>query len=548
MKSDCLLAEQERQNHIAAKFPEYPFDRTVSPPKNSYSPMYKMHKYWARKPWYLVNQYIQHFTREGEVVLDPFCGSGVTGLEAIACSRSAVLVDLNPTATFIAKMTATVDFDFYEIKRAFRQIAIKYSDRIQSLYWLDQTCSLCNSPFETRHLLRGPKFETPVVVAHCPYCGVKNSQIRRELKSKERDFLAKIEAEQITTWYPQVAFPNKFIKDRITYKGIQHIHQIFTPRNLKALSWIFEGINQIDNETIRGLLTLAFSNTLLHVSKLKAENVRPMAVNSYWVPDDWIEENVWYRFTERVKLVERGMKVAMGRISKRKAEGLKVYTHTSTDLSMIADNTVDYIFTDPPYGDSIQYSELSRIWNAWLKQDFPIQEEVIINPTQNKEHIQYEMLLTQAFSEMYRVLKPGRWLTLCFHNKSFETWNAILQACKKAKFRYGNALPQKPLAQSFTQAWAKHSPKTDLLINLYKPLGTLHSASTKDKDKAFPSLDCLVKMVCHELPVSERININLIYDRVVMELVKSTFYGNCPDNLNDYSIYKIAQIMKDVQN
>ena len=147
MKIDCLHAEQEQQNHTEAKFPEHPFNRTVSPPKNSYSPMYKMHKYWARKPWYLVNQYIQHFTREGEVVLDPFCGSGVTGLEAIACSRLAVLVDLNPAATFIAKMTATVDLDFYEIKRAFQQIATQYSERIQSLYWLDQSCSLCNSPF-----------------------------------------------------------------------------------------------------------------------------------------------------------------------------------------------------------------------------------------------------------------------------------------------------------------------------------------------------------------------------------------------------------------
>ena len=212
------------------------------------------------------------------------------------------------------------------------------------------------------------------------------------------------------------------------------------------------------------------------------------------------------------------------------------------------DNTVDYIFTDPPYGDSIQYSELSRIWNAWLGQAFPIQEEVIINPTQNKGHVQYEVLLTQAFSEMYRVLKPGRWLTLCFHNKSFETWNAILQACQKAKFRYGNALPQKPIAQSFTQAWAKHSPKTDLLINLYKPPVTLDSVSQKHQNKAFPSLDRLVEMVCHKLSVSERTNVNLVYDQVVMELVKSAFCGNCPDNLNDYSIYKIAQIMKDVQN
>ncbi|MBI1926612.1 hypothetical protein HYR99_20515 [Candidatus Poribacteria bacterium] len=547
--SDCLHTQQERQNHIGDLFPKCPCHQVVPPHKtNGYSPMYKMHKYWARKSWYLVNQYLQHFTREGEVLLDPFCGSGVTGLEAIALSRFAVLVDLNPIATFIANMTATVDFAPYDIKRAFRKISAQCAEKIHALYWLDQTCSLCGGALETRHLLRGPKFNVPIVVAYCPYCGVKRSQIRRELTQKEQDFLAKIEAEPITAWYPRVPFPEKFDKDRITYKGIQYIHQICTPRNLKALSWIREAIDEIADETIKHLLLLAFSNTLLHASKLKAENVRPMAVNNYWVPDDWIEENVWYRFSERVRLVERGMKVAMGRISKQQAERLKVYTHTATDLSMLEDHSIDYIFTDPPYGDSIQYSELSRIWNAWLNRDFPIQEEVIINPTQNKGHAEYETLLTQAFSEMYRVLKPGRWLTLCFHNKSFETWNAILQACRKAKFQYGNVCPQKPLSQSFTQAWAENSPKTDLLINLYKPVRESDTVHQKPQEQAFFSLERLVETVCHELSEHKQSDINLVYDGVVMKLVEAAFYGICPENLNDYSVYKVAQIIKGKQN
>ena len=138
-------------------YPAEPYARIVSPPeRDEYSRMYKIHKYWARKPWYTISEYIKYFTREGEVVLGPFCGSGVTGIEAIINGREAFLIDLNPTATFIAEMAATVDVDFYELKRAFCRVAAECQEKIHKLYWLEETCSICNGPLETRHVLDQP--------------------------------------------------------------------------------------------------------------------------------------------------------------------------------------------------------------------------------------------------------------------------------------------------------------------------------------------------------------------------------------------------------
>lgn len=525
-------------------YPQKPLSDIVASPENDKVKwMYQIHKYWARKPWYVVAEYIKHFSRKGEVVLDPFCGSGVTGIEAIVQDRTAYLVDLNPIATFIAKATAMVDFNPYDLKSVFHKIAAKCQKRIQNLYQLQQKCSICNGEMETRHLLRGPKFETPIVQAYCSHCGRKEN-IRRELTQKELSFLADVESKPISAWYPEVPFPSNFDKDRVTYKGVKYVHQIFTPRNLRALTWIREAISEIEDEKVKTLMLVAFSNTLLHVSKLKAENVRPMAVNNYWIPDDWIEENVWYRFNQRFKVLQRAKRIALNRISKEASENLSVYTGSATKLPL-QDESVDYVFTDPPYGDSIQYSELSYIWNAWLKEDFPVDQEVIINRSQNKEVTDYQQLLSQAFKEIYRVLKPGRWLTLCFHNKKFDTWKAILHATRDAGFMYKNAVPQKPMSQSFTQVWAKNSPKTDLLINLYKPSKKRKKSELKYSDTNL-SLEHLIKRVQKELPEESKNELDKIYDQIIIKLIEFVFYAPQEIEADKYSIYKVEEKLKKI--
>src|SRR3990167_5976575 len=103
---------------------------TVAKPHTS---MYLMHKYWARKPHNVVSQYIETYTKEGEIVLDPFCGSGPTPIEAIKLGRKGIGIDLDPVATFITRMTS-IPVDISKIKAAFEEIKKNCKEQIEELY------------------------------------------------------------------------------------------------------------------------------------------------------------------------------------------------------------------------------------------------------------------------------------------------------------------------------------------------------------------------------------------------------------------------------
>lgn len=542
MSTNTILIEKVRPKNKHT--PLEPINMPVDAPiDDAIRPMYKVHKYWARKPWYVVSEYIKHFTKEGDTVLDPFCGSGVAGVEAIVSNRKAILVDLNPVAVFIAKNTARADINLNDLNVAFENVRKECETEINNLYRLDEKCPTCNSNLETRHLLRGPKFSKWIVYGICPRCDGKKQSIRRPLKRSESNWLKKIESRKIKFWYPKDAFPEKFDKDRVTYKGIKHIYQIFTTRNLYALSILWHNIIKIKDDSIRDLLKLAFLNTLLHVSKLKAENVRPMAVNNYWVPDDWIEENVWFRFCERFGLLIKGKEISLERITEEAYKNLSVYNASALNLSMIEDNSIDYVFTDPPYGDSIQYFELSMIWNAWLGRMPHNEDEAIINPAQKKNVEDYGLLLETSFKEMFRVLRYGKWISVCFHNKEFKVWNAILRACRNAGFVLVNAVPQEPLSQSFNQSWSKYSTKTDMIINLVKPYpeDVNYLYEKYGRNGKVKVNDVIDEMISNK-DISN-VKITDLYDRVIMKIMRESFFSTNAMNQDTFSIYKIDELL-----
>lgn len=462
---------------------DVPIDYVVPPQKDG--ARYKMHKYWAAKPWYVVAEYIKHFTREGDIILDPFCGSGVVGCEALVHRRRAVLNDLNPMATFIAQNICRSPIDLDLFQREFSKIRTRVKDEIMDMYKMDTPCPVCGSGLYAKHLVRGPaQKETWIVEARCIKGHGRSGHIRRALTPGEKDRIKGIEAQKIDYWYPQDEFPDGRETMRLKKAGIKNVSQLFTRRNLMALSLIFNEIQRVSDDSIRDLLLLAFSNTLLHVSKLKSESLRPMSANSYYCMGDWIEENVWMRFENRVKWrwgVYEGKRETNSLIgdyfkpTKSFKELLSDKTFLITqgpaqNLKEFPDESVDYCFTDPPYGGSIQYYELTFLWRSWLKMvDNFAHDEIIVNTHQEKGDKDFEEMLTQAFQEVYRVLKPGRWLSVTFNNRDQRIWLALLKACNRAGFENINIVPQKPISSSFVQSWTGKSLKRDLILNFLKP-------------------------------------------------------------------------------
>ena len=123
-------------------------DHVIVP--KTHSAMYMIHKYWARKPANVVRAYIESYSRPGDIVLDPFVGSGVTALEAVAAGRRAIAIDLNPMATFIARCSA-MPCDLKDLKREFARIEREVKGRIEELY--ETTCPV--HPHERTKVLCG---------------------------------------------------------------------------------------------------------------------------------------------------------------------------------------------------------------------------------------------------------------------------------------------------------------------------------------------------------------------------------------------------------
>lgn len=459
-----------------------PIDHIIPPKKDK--ACCKMHKYWASKPWYVVREYIDHFTEKGDIVLDPFCGSGVVGVEALSSKRRVVLNDLNPMAIFITENTCCSPVDLKAFWQEFLKIKKNVEEDIMSLYLLEKSCKVCGSPVYAKHVLRGPALNGNwIVEGRCLKKHGRSGHIRRYLTNNEKKYIDYIESNEIPYWYPNTVFPVGKETMRLKKAGINRVSELFTRRNLIALSILLENIRKIEHQIIRNLMLLAFSNSVLHVSKLKSEKLRPMSANSYYCMEDWIEENVWMRFKNRVMWhwgVIQGKRETNFRIGNfyRPAKNFEELHKNRTfyllnkpaqDLKEIPDESIDYCFTDPPYGGSIQYMELTFLWRAWLgMEDANINEEITINKYQQKENRDFKDMLSEAFYEIYRVLKPGNWLSVTFNNRDLKVWHALIKSCQEAGFELINIVPQSPVGNSFVQSRSSKSLKRDLIINFRK--------------------------------------------------------------------------------
>lgn len=142
-----------------------------------HTPVYKMHRYFARRPHNVFRYLIEHYTDEGDIILDPFCGGGVTVVEGLRLRRKVIGVDINPMATFITKCEVT-PVDLNALKNAFAKIEVAVKDKINDLYRCN--CDKCLAPVAIAEW-----FEWSNVV-RCKYCKKPVELHRAERKpSKE---------------------------------------------------------------------------------------------------------------------------------------------------------------------------------------------------------------------------------------------------------------------------------------------------------------------------------------------------------------------------
>jgi len=466
-------------------------------PTTGHTPMYNKHKFFARKQADVIREYIKVYADEGEIVLDPFCGSGVMVGESIRLGRKAIGIDINPVAIFITRNTIKY-VDPEDIKTEFSKIQKDVADDINSLYVTK--CRKCKNNAVPAICFTWDKGRLVDVRYECPHHGKRIDVVSDDdLALYDRIEKARIkkffdDSGNCRYWYPTQSFRYNDGTPFLKKERFESVNELFTKRNLVALARLLDRIERIEDNDLRETYRFAFSS-LTHLAS-KMTPVRPSrpfssawVQQSYWYCKNNMESNVWELFRRSVKdkqglisekrdlpdvFIDAGEATRFDQMDK----GAKQYyllTQSALDaLEEFGENKIDYIITDPPYGHSIQYAELLFMWGCWLRlmDDFDeiARGEVIENPKQRKTEETYENMLYTIFRKAFNVLKPERYCTITFHNPDLKYRNILFRSVVMAGFEFEKIIYQpapRPSAKSLLQPYG--SLEGDYFFRFRKP-------------------------------------------------------------------------------
>jgi len=377
-----------------------------------------VHGYFTRQAWNVVAEYIKNFSKPGDVVLDPFGGSGVTAIEAFMNGRKAISIDINPMAVFIVQsLLAPVKFS--EFANAFDEVKNEY-------------------------LKHEPKTQEEIEKALKKYKGCKALPLPQDSDVPTADLL-------------------------------------FSKKQTAQLALLKSIIKKEKNKNIKDTLLLIFSglitkiNLTYHQSTGRSEgrgNASAFQYYRYRLAPKPVFVDIMKYFDSRYKKVRDAKQEMSYFINENTINNVQITKGTATYIPFLNNESVDYIYTDPPYGKKIPYLDLSAMWNAWLDLDVSEEDyklEAIEGGEHNKTKEDYNKLIADSIREMYRVLKFDRWLSFVFAHKDPEFWHLIIDTCEKCGFEYIGAVPQKNGQTSFKK---RQNPFTvlsgQLIINFRK--------------------------------------------------------------------------------
>lgn len=266
------------------------------------------------------------------------------------------------------------------------------------------------------------------------------------------------------------------------HRDVTHVHHFYSDRNLTAVSILFHEAKKIP-EKFRNPILLSISSynvansTLMTRFVFKEGSNRPVNTSAQpgvlYIPNCQVEKNVFGGVKRKFSDVSK----AIRKISKWKPN-VEVKTIPAQD-SQIPSGSIDYIITDPPFGKNIQYSELNFLSEAWIGNYTENDYETVISNHQNKDVLDYEKLLTEAFNENYRVLKPGKFMTVIFHNTSKKVWNALQRAIINSGFQIVDTSILDKTQTSFKQTTTQGAVKKDLIILAWKVINNNNNNKTR---------------------------------------------------------------------
>ena len=492
---------------------EEPFASDVSYGRTD--PLYVAQIYHTKVPPQAIARYIEHYAPPGGVVFDGFCGSGMTGLAARLTGRRAILVDLSPAATALAA-NYCLPMDAAAVRAGFQQVLSSLWETCGGLYQLPDgreidyviwsevyACPHCGS--ESPFSEMGFDFTTrrPRRTIVCPVCHrsiaatrlvrvLGDAGMTREVPVRcrcvgEREtpvspgapIDAGPDSASIPYWYPDNTMMNRPLGPegwgdmwrRGYHAGVGRVADFYPRRTLYALAAAMHFANQLDApDEVRHFIRHTILNASQSLTRMRRAYQGPLPLVLYF-PRLRRECNV-------IRALGRRFKTAVRMLEELPpATPVAISTQSSTSLPNVPDECVDYIFTDPPFGQNIIYSEVNFLWESWMGVTTCQGPEAIISRRQQKGIAEYRDLVQRCFSEFRRILKPGAWMTVEFHNSNNEVWAAIQTALENAGFEVKDVRILDKQMVSFKQASTENAVQKDLAISARKP--NVHCAFVK---------------------------------------------------------------------
>jgi len=534
----------------AEKYSREPMAIDVSEGKTD--PIYKAHSYHTKVPHLAIVPSILHYTNPGDIVLDGFAGSGMTGVAAQWCgtapaayrhklemewkkagnpapkwgARRVVLNDLSPAATFIGA-NYNLPFDVDAFAKAGKQLL---RDVEREIGWMYETlhsdgktkakidftvwsevftctncggenvfleaekvehegerdrlrCSTCSSEARKEEMeitrenfkdTKGINWRPKRVAVMIQY---KIGKMKYEKKpdAKDEETLRMIADIGMPENFPTTEFRQSktFNEGRMRTTNTRSLHHMFLPRSAQAISSIWKKASQQKDERIRNVLLFFVEQAIIGLSILNRyspshfSQVNRNLTGVLYVGSQHSECSPWY-------ILDGKLSRMVGAFDKLRTKyGNAIVSVASSSQLNLANSSIDYVFVDPPFGFNIFYADLNQSVEEWHGVVTAIGEEAVIDDYAGKDIIVYQRKMRLIFSEFYRVLKPGRWMTVVFSNSKAAVWNAIQLSLQQSGFVVAEVSSLDKKQGSFKQVTSTNAVKQDLVISAYKPNGGL---------------------------------------------------------------------------
>lgn len=449
---------------------------TVTAPRTD--PVYNCHAYLTKVPIPAITPFIDAFCEPGGLVADFFAGSGMTGLAARARGRRAALSDISvlgrhicsgylapvaadafrPAAQEVVAVARSALGNLYQTRRlsdgaevelvrtvwSFTYICpactapMVYFDHVSAEGRAPGRCPSCAASFERRRWKRGEDVPVEVVVD-----GPTGKQAAQPAMPLDEARIARASADPRLAQVPSQTISadrEMYSRSGLGKAELTRTADFFSARNAIALLELWRAIEGVGDDAVRQKLRFAFTAILPRASRrYQWSPKRPLNAQNqtYYIAPVYYEWNVFELFERKVEAAVRADLELARQQGDTDAQPVTYALASADRIAHLGDASVDYVFTDPPFGSNIFYSDMSLFHEAWLGATTANASEAVVHTTGARKAgaaERYEALLRGAFAEAYRILKPGRFMSVVFGNSNGRIWGLVQRALRDAGF------------------------------------------------------------------------------------------------------------------